>query len=156
MVLLQGAKRKTDDRAPDADPDGELHFVLERHPDGGDVLCGVGDDGEENEADEGLRDVVPRGGFLDGCDQVVRAERGDDRHKQQPAHTQIRYDTTRRDRPDSRRPGGDHAHMRLLLLFRLLLRHEQIVVRLQLEEQIGDVGKEQEQGCAAREDEQTL
>jgi hypothetical protein len=64
-------------RRPNANSNGQLHLVLHRHPDGRNVLCSIGDNGEEDKTDERLGDVVSLCRFFDGCDQIISTERGD-------------------------------------------------------------------------------
>lgn len=64
----KGSNGSTYNRASDADSDGQLHLVLHGHPDSCDMLRCVGDEGQQNQPDERLGDVVSLGGLLDRSD----------------------------------------------------------------------------------------
>jgi len=68
MTKLGRGDCETYDRATDANSDGQLHLALHGHPDGCDVLCGIGDEGQQDQTDEWLGDAVPLGSFLDRSD----------------------------------------------------------------------------------------
>ena len=69
--------------AADGDADGEVHLVLVRDNDGGNVLGGVADDGDEDEADEGLADVGRLNDRVDAVDEVLGADGHGDRDDDQ-------------------------------------------------------------------------
>jgi hypothetical protein len=58
--------RKTYDRATNADSYGQLHLALHCHPNRGDMLGGVSDEGQQDQSDERLGDTVALSGLLDG------------------------------------------------------------------------------------------
>lgn len=58
--------RTTHDRTTDTDANGQLHLALHRHPDRGDMLCGVGNEGQQDQTNELLGDTVSLGGLFDG------------------------------------------------------------------------------------------
>ena len=68
--------------AADDEADGEIELVSHRHGNSHDVLARVADDGNDDEANEGARDVEGLDDAVDAVDQVVRAygyaERGED------------------------------------------------------------------------------
>lgn len=55
---------------PDSYANGKVHLIFAGNSNGGRVLCGVADDGEKNQSDEGLRNVAPR------CDRIDRVNLG--------------------------------------------------------------------------------
>lgn len=63
----------------DGDADGEIHLVLVRDDAGRDVLGRVADDGQQDEADEGLGDVRGFDDGVDAVDEVLCAHGDEDR-----------------------------------------------------------------------------
>jgi hypothetical protein len=73
------------DAAAQRDADGQIHLVLGRDGDGGDVFGRVSDDGQDDEADEGLADARLLYEVVDAVDEELGAdghERGDDQEEE--------------------------------------------------------------------------
>jgi len=71
VSIKDGAREerlKTHDGASDADSDGQLHLVLHGHPNGGYMLSGVSDEGQQDQTDERLGDAVSLGSLFDRSD----------------------------------------------------------------------------------------
>jgi len=58
----------------DGNADGEIHFVFDGDGDGGGVLGGVADDGEQDEADELFGNFAVGGDGVDRADHILCAE----------------------------------------------------------------------------------
>ena len=106
--------------AADRHPDGQVHLALVRRGDGRDVLGGVADDGEQDQAHEGLAHAPVGGDLVDGADE----ELGDDRNDRRGGGEQGPRPPQRQDR------------VLLLLLIVVLV---QVRVRLELEGEVAAV-----------------
>lgn len=65
------------DTASNSNTETQGELVLDRNRDGRDVFCGISHDGEEDQADELLRDPATAGQAIDRIDKPL----GSDRHK---------------------------------------------------------------------------
>jgi hypothetical protein len=71
--------------ASQGDTDGQIHLILRCHRHSGDVLSRITDDGQDDEADEGLADAGLLDEIIDAVDEEFGADghqRGDDEEKQ--------------------------------------------------------------------------
>lgn len=126
--------------AADGDADGEVHLVLVGDDAGGDVLGGVADDGEEDQADEGLADARGLDDGVDRVDEVFGAdgdEDGDD---------------------DEADAGGDGAEDLRFFGFAAFVAFlgfgvEELGVRLELEVEVETVEDQHDDGGASGEEE---
>ena len=124
-------------RRPERDAHGQVHLVLDGDDDGRDVLGGVADDGEQDQADERLGDVGRLDERVDAVDEELGADGHGDGHD---------------DEHGGRGPG---AHLGLVFILRFGLGFgfgvEEVGVGAQLEEEVEHVEDEEDDGCAARE-----
>mmetsp|Transcript_172027 Transcript_172027/g.551417 ORF Transcript_172027/g.551417 Transcript_172027/m.551417 type:complete len:350 (-) Transcript_172027:263-1312(-) len=115
-------------RGADRHTQSQVHHPLVRARHRRGVLGRVADDGQQDDADEGLRQAVDLGDVLDGVHQGTRADchcHGTEEEKHQ----------------------GDRWRQLALLLILLVIVREQIRVRLQLEEKEQAVDGHQEDGA---------
>lgn len=154
-------KSNLDTRA-NRDAHGEVHLIAHGDDDGGNVLGGVADNGDEDETDKGFADVGALDNVVDAADEVVGADGDEDGGD------------------DEDHGGGNGAEDGLFVLARtgtgtallvvvvelaalgvglalgLALGVKEVAVGAQLEDEVEDVEEEEDDGGAAREGEDGL
>jgi hypothetical protein len=104
----------------------QVHLVANSHHHGGDVLCSITDDWNQNQTDEGPADTGALHNSVDASNKVIGAHGNQERNNHE-------NNACRK---------GPHARLLMCLLFAsLLLGVEEITVSPKLENQVHDVEK---------------
>lgn len=124
------------DAGADGDAHGEVHLVPDGDDDGGDVFGGVSDNGDEDQADEVAADPGGLDDVVDASNEVVGTDGDEDGGD------------------DENEAGGDGTHDGNFGLFVgvLVLRVKEVVVGSELEPEVHDVEKEEDDGGASRKE----
>jgi len=123
--------------ASDADSNGQLHLVLHGHPNGGYMLSGVGDEGQQDQTDERLWNAVSLGSLFDRSNEIVSSKGGDNGDQQES------------------NSGSESTHFQLLFFLLTFRSLEKISVGLELEDQVGDVDEKKQNGSSTGDDKKT-
>lgn len=126
------------DRRTDSNTHGEIHLVTDSNNNSGDVLCGVANNGDQDQTDKRPADSGGCYEVVDAVNEVIGAD--SDKHS---SHNQ--------DGHGSDGANGGLFRLNFLIAFVLVLGIEEVAVGSELENEVEDVKSEKNDSGTARE-----